>query len=335
MKERTFAHLDFHARDRIEALYHAGHLQQEIAEILKVDKSTISREIRKRSKKTGVYDATRVQAKALAARSNSKYQGMKIEAHPQLKAHIIAELAKLRSPDEIAGRMKKEKRTVRVGTNAIYKWLRSAWGKRYCLYLCTKRKRTKKQKHLPKREMIPDRISIHDKPKTKGLVEVEGDTFLSPKKARTTESGFLGSVRGVHLLVGTKLPNLKPTTMSEGVSRSTEHLSADLLVLDNGIENKNHLDFPLDAYFCDPHSPWQKPHVEGDIGLLRRWFIPKGTDLRNVSEKQLQTHIHILNGKYRKSLGYASAYEIGVKRGIIETIPEKPLADWSCISLGN
>ena len=91
----------------------------QIAEILKVDKSTISREIRKRSKKTGVYDATRVQAKALAARSNSKYQGMKIEAHPQLKAHIIAELAKLRSPDEIAGRMKKEKRTVRVGTNAI------------------------------------------------------------------------------------------------------------------------------------------------------------------------------------------------------------------------
>lgn len=326
MKKRTFTHLTVTARDRIEALLDAGHLQREIAKILKVDKSTVSRELNKHRKKTGVYDAERAQEKAMVARSNSKYQGMKIEAHPTLKAHIIGELQKLRSPDEIAGRMEKEKRYPRVGTNAIYKWLRSAWGERYCTYLCTKRKRRKKQKHLPKREMIPDRISIHDKPNMRGLIEVEGDTFLSPRKAKTTESGFLGSVRGVHLLVGTKLPNRKPDTMTAGVTRSTHALSADLLILDNGIENKKHMDFPLDAYFCDPHSPWQKPHVEGDIGLLRRWFIPKGTDLREVSEKQLQTHLHILNGKYRKSLGYASAYEIGVKRGIIETIPEKPLA---------
>lgn len=326
MKKRTFTHLTVAARDRIEALLDAGHLQKEIAKILKVDKSTVSREIRKHRKMTGVYDAERAQAKALVARSNSKYQGMKIEAHPALKAYIIAELKKHRSPDEIAGRMRKEKRKVCVGTNAIYKWLRSAWGERYCQYLCTKRKRKKKQKHLPKREMIPDRISVHDKPKTKGLIEVEGDTFVSPKKAKTTESGFLASVRGVHLLVGTKLPNLKPTTMTVGVTQAMKPLAADLCILDNGIENKNHRDFPLDTYFCDPHSPWQKPCVEGDIGLLRRWFIPKGTDLREVSEKQLQTQLHILNGKYRKSLGYASAYEIGVKRGIIETIPEKPLA---------
>lgn len=325
MKKRTFTHLTDTARDRIEALLDAGHLQREIAKILKVDKSTVSRELHKHRKKTGAYDAERAQEKAMVARSNSKYQGMKIEACPTLKAHIIGELQKLRSPDEIAGRMKKEKRRPRVGTNAIYKWLRSSFGERYCQYLCTKRKRKKKQKHLPKREMIPDRISIHDKPKTRDLVEVEGDTFVSPKKLKTTESGFLGSVRGVHLLVGTKLSNLKPATMNAGVHRSMQPLSADLFILDNGIENKNHLDFPLDAYFCDPHSPWQKPHVEGDIGLLRRWFIPKGTDLREVSETQLQTHLHILNGKYRKSLGYASAYEIGVKRGIIETIPEKPL----------
>lgn len=307
MKRQPFSHLRQESRDRIEALLDAGHLQAEIAKILKVDKSTVSREIRRYRKKTAVYDAARAQHKALVARSNSKYQGMKIETHPELKVRIIAELQKHRSPDEIAGRMEKEKRFPRVGTNAIYKWLRSSFGERYCRYLCTKRKRKKKQKHLPKREMIPDRISIHDKPKTKGLIEVEGDTFLSPKKAKTTESGFLGSVRGVHLLVATKLTNLKPSTMSAGVTRSIQPLSADLFILDNGIENKSHADFPLDAYFCDPHSPWQKPSVECDIGLLRRWFIPKGTDLRGVSEKQLQTYVHILNGKYRKSLGYASA----------------------------
>jgi len=111
--------------------------------------------------------------------------------------------------------------------------------------------------------------------------------------------------------------------METGCARSLKPISADLMILDNGIENKNHKNFPLDSYFCDPHSPWQKPHVEGDIGLLRKWFIPKGTDLRKVSEKQLQGYFHILNGKYRKSLGYASAYEVSLKRGIIKEIPKR------------
>ncbi len=325
MKKRTFAHLDQEARDRIEALLLRGHLQEEIANILKVDKSTVSREIRKRKGEQLRYDAKRAQEKALVLRSNSKYQGMKVEEHPLLRAYIIKELKQYRSPDEIAGRMKKEKRSPRIGTNAIYKWLRSSFGERYCRYLCTKRKRKKKQKKTSKREMIPNRISIHDKPKRKAL-EIEGDMFLSPRKAQTTASAFLGSVVGVHLLVGTKVPNLKSQTTVHAVNRATRDLRPDRIILDNGIENKGHERFAMDAYFCDPHSPWQKPHVEGDIGLLRRWFIPKGTNLLSLTEEQFQTYLHILNHKHRKSLGYASAYEIGLKRGIIETIPEKPLS---------
>src|ERR1039458_9276492 len=146
--------------------------------------------------------------------------------------------------------------------------------------------------------MIPNRVSIHDKPKTKDLLELEGDTFVSGKRAETTASAFLGSVGKIHLLVGTKVPNLKCATMVEAVNRTTKEIDPDFMILDNGIENKHHEEFNMDAYFCDPHSPWQKPRVECDIGLIRRWFIPKGTDLRNVSEDELQKYLHILNGKY-------------------------------------
>lgn len=324
MKKRTFAHLNHEARDRIEALLGRGHLQQDIAAILKVDKSTISREIRGRKGRRKRYDAKRAEEKARVLRSNSKYQGMKVEAYPELRSRIIEELKAYRSPDEIAGRMKKEKRMPRVGVNAIYKWLRSSLGERYCRYLCTKRKRRKQQRKAGKREMIPNRISIHDKPKRRAL-ELEGDLFVSPKKARTTASVFFGSVVGIHLLLGTKVPDRRSETTVQAVNRSTKEVAPDRIILDNGIENKGHEQFDMDAYFCDPHSPWQKPHVEGDIGLLRRWFIPKGTNLEMVTEKQLQTCLHILNHKYRKSLGYASAYEIALKRSIIETIPKKPL----------
>ena len=98
--------------------------------------------------------------------------------------------------------------------------------------------------------------------------------------------------------------------------------------MDKGLENKDHGQFGIPAYFADPHSPWQKPHVENNIGLLRRWFIKKGTNLQTVSDQQLQEYLHILNGKYRKSLGYQSAYEVAIKRGIIQQkIPFIDLGD--------
>jgi len=56
----------------------------------------------------GRYDADTAQHKAHVKRLYSKYQGMKIEDRPSLKAHIITELKQKRSPDEIAGRINKK-----------------------------------------------------------------------------------------------------------------------------------------------------------------------------------------------------------------------------------
>src|SRR3990167_9552707 len=119
----AYTHLVQSDRDRIETLLRAGHTQVEMASVLKVNKSTISREIQKRKRMDGRYDADTAQHKAHVKRLYSKYQGMKIESRPELKAYIISELKKKRSPDEIAGRMNREADYCVVNHKAIYKWL--------------------------------------------------------------------------------------------------------------------------------------------------------------------------------------------------------------------
>lgn len=317
-RRQPFRHLDQYDRDRIAAMRAAGHIQHEIAAVLGVTKGTISREMQRQCR-NGTYDATAAQHKANVRRSNSKYQGMKIEKYPRLKSFIIGQLRRHRSPDEIAGRMKREKHVPRVGTAAIYKWLYSVYGAPYCRYLCTKRVRRKPRRNGQKREMIPGRISIGERPKTTSLRHWEGDTMVSPKRAATTASAAIAAAIREKYLVGMMMKNLKPETMKNAVQQKSAHVAMDTLTLDNGIENKAHGEFGMPTYFCDPHSPWQKPHVEGAIGLLRRWFLPKGTDLSRVNENMLQRYLFILNQKYRKSLKYQSAYEVAVRRGILKT----------------
>lgn len=317
-KQRTFRHLGQHDRDRIEALLDAGHAQEEIAGILKVDPSTISRE-RKRKRKNGRYESTTAQAKANAKRSNSKHQGMKIEKYPDLRNFITRQLKQHRSPDEIAGRMEREKHSPRIGANAIYKWLYSIWGQPYARYLCTRRTRRKSQTRAPKREMIPNRISIRERPRRGIWRHWEGDTMVSPKRIPTTASVAVASAIREKYLWAVKIENLKPESMKYAVQQKSAHVHMDTFTLDNGIENRYHEEFGMLTFFCDPHSPWQKPHVENGIGLLRRWFIPKGTDLSKLSEEDLQRYISILNRKYRKSLHYRSAYEVAIERDILKT----------------
>lgn len=317
-KKRRFRHLRKIDREEIAILLGKGYRKADIARTLGVSKSAVSREVKGREKNNGIYDPRAADHKAQVARGRSKYQGMKVEAlPPPFRERIVEELERHRSPDEIAGRINREAGYTVVGKDALYRWLYSSWGNKYTHFLCTKRRRRRKQKKEMQREMIPRRISLSMRP-TKG-VHGEGDCFVSPRKAHTPASAAAVVEQASKYLWGTKLRNRKPAVMARAMRDMGETLSLDDLTLDNGIENKDHHVFGLPAFFCDPRSPWQKPLVEQTIGLLRRWFIPKGTDLRTVSEEELQAYIAILNGKYRKSLGYRSAYEAAREYGILKT----------------
>jgi IS30 family transposase len=79
------------------------------------------------------------------------------------------------------------------------------------------------------------------------------------------------------------------------------------LTWDRGTEMVSHQKFTLvtdiDAYFCDPRSPWQRGTNENTNGLLRQYF-PKGDCLSKYTQADLNRVAAKLNTRPRKTLGF-------------------------------
>ena len=189
-------------RDRIEAMFNCGHQQKEIAEVLDRNKGTISREIERNRRKikkrgetvNGKYESSVAQHKAYRRRKYAKYQGKKINENRILKRYIVEGLRQCWNPDEISGRMNSDGLPFYASKTAIYEGLYSMWGQRYCKLLPSKQyKRKPRKKNKTKRQMIPNRVSIKDKPKgfEREFGNLEHDTFVSGKKTGGKSAGSL------------------------------------------------------------------------------------------------------------------------------------------------
>jgi len=320
--EKTYKHLNQIQRDRIQALKLAGHKQKDIARILEINESTVSRELRRNSvkdKKTGImlYKSSSAQVKSKQRRKNAKYQGKKINGKNEIEQYILNRFKDHWSPDDIAGRSKKDKRNLgfSISKNSIYRWLYSSYGQRYCKYLCTKRygNRKRREKKI-ERTLIPNRTGIELRFTSAGnrsrYGHFEADTIVSGKKTRSRYALSVLCERKSRYIDIRKFKNLKPDTNNVAIKRMASRVKkVKSITFDNGIENVRHEEIGVNTFFCDPYSSWQKGSIENVNRMIRR-FIPKGCDISLYSDKYVKKIVDIMNSKPRKILGYATALEV-------------------------
>ena len=305
-------------RLEISILLKKDYSLREIGQALGRSPNTIAYEV-KRNSVNGEYDPVKANAKARLRKRMSKFQWKKIEENKGLKKHIIIGLEKHWNPDEISGRMKKEKQPFYASKTDVYEWLRSNRGQYYCRYLYSRRcKAKKREKNKTARTMIPERVSID-----KRFLGADNRTRYGhwEKDAIVSRKGDNGSLavaqeRKSRLIAARKTKTMSPVEHLEVTRIMFSDLMVKSVSFDNGIENKNHRKLSWPTFFCDSYASWQKGGVENGNKMIRR-YLPKRTALSKISQDRIDRIVSIINNKPRKILGYRTALEVARQSGVL------------------
>lgn len=301
-------------RRRIERLRGSGFGVRQIAERLSRSISTISEEIRKRSVR-GVYDAKKAAHKARVKRKYSKVQSLKVVQDDELRQFVEAKLAEDWSPEMIAGRIKRvEKRFQRISAKAIYKFVRSVYGRPFESHLYRKRVKRRGGPKRGKKAVLDGRMSIEKRPK-----RVQKRTQFGHFEGDFIESGRDGAGSLLVLVERkTRYPFLaycadrSTAAVNALVFNLLRHAPLQSLTLDNDLSFKRHqaLSKLIGAaiFFCHAYSSHEKGTVENRNGRIRE-HIPKRTDLSTVSEETIRMIEHKLRNLPMKCLGWRTPQE--------------------------
>ena len=112
-----------------------------------------------------------------------------------------------------------------------------------------------------------------------------------------------------------KVDGKDTNVVTKALVKKMRDLPAELrrsLTWDRGSEMAAHKAFAIatdmQVYFCDPHSPWQRGSNENTNGLLRQYF-PKGQDLSDVTQRELNRIARELNERPRQTLNWRTPVE--------------------------
>lgn len=276
--------------------------QSEIAAEIGKHPSTVCREYKRNATPKGGYNDTTAQAMAEKRRSHSEPHNKK----PRLLLWRIEQLIKDEqwSPAQIVGILAKER--IHISKQTIYNYIHADESGELLANTRHKGKynrKSKKERKPTKASNIPNRTSIHDRPK-----EADGSRFGDWEMDLIIGKDGYGAIlvlaeRNTSYCIIEKLPHGKNAKeIAKAVIRLlyAYRLTGVLTITtDNGSEFSAHQEITkglkgVVVYFADSYCSWQKGLVENTNKLIRQ-YIPKGTDFATITPgfvKKIQTKLN-------------------------------------------
>jgi IS30 family transposase len=302
-------------------LHRRGQSARGIAAELGRSPATISRELR-RNKDPGSGQYRPFTAQRLAAERRARPGRGKLAADPVLRQFVAALLEKRWSPEQISHALRCEfpgEPWRHVVHETIYQavYRPELGGLRRDL---PKALRTGRRRRRPRRR--PDsrragsltRMTMISERPAEAASRVEPGHWEGDLITGASNRSAIGTLvdRASRFTILVHLPGRRHTAeaVRDALVQAMAMLPAQLrrsLTWDQGKELALHTEIAralgMPVFFCDPHSPWQRPTNENTNGLLRQYF-PKGSDLRVHGQQRLAAVASELNDRPRKTLGW-------------------------------
>jgi IS30 family transposase len=237
--------------------------------------------------------------------------------------YITRRLNRKWSLEQIANRLQldyPDDLSMRMSTEGIYQWIyREArcGGDEYTQLRRGRKRRRKQAGYGRGRGLIRGRTPISERPacvsRRERYGDWEGDTVIG-KQGTGAIATYVE--RKCQYLMAMKLSDKRADLLADASARAFRKIKVSLrrtLTVDNGKEFARYDQLQsatgLRIYFADPYSSWQRGCNENMNGLLRQYF-PKGSDFRNITQKDVASAVRSLNNRPRKSLNYRTPSEI-------------------------
>ena len=317
-------YLDREERYEIARLLEAGLSIRKAADRLGRSASTISRELKRNADpRTGRYQPER--ADRLAWERQRRPKPSKLSRNPALRERVQGMLDRRHSPEQASGRIKAmhpDDPSMRVSHETIYQSIylypRGGLRKELKASLRSGREIRRRRGRRDRRGQIIGAVPIGQRPpEVEGRLvpgHHEGDLVMGSQASNSAVATIVERTTGYLTLLPLPHGHTADAVADAVIDRMTAYPDwfARTLTWDNGSEMARWARIAdatgIDVYFADPYSPWQRGSNENTNGLLRE-YLPKGTDLSNVTPQQLQAIQDELNDRPRKRLGYHTPRE--------------------------
>jgi IS30 family transposase len=311
---KTYRRLSRNERDEIAVLLARKWPIRKIAFLMSRSHGTISRELKRNQGKKG-YGPIQAHLTAHGRQHKAHCPPPKLTLDLPLRNRVTRELKQGWSPEIIAGRLKRERGHPVIGHEAIYRWIYADARELIPSLVRSHRRRQSRSSRPWPRRLIPQRVSINQRPLEINLRQAPGhwETDLVWGSGSCALQVLVErQTRLVRLKI---LPNKTAQASYDALCLLFSSIHPGLrhtITYDNGVENLLHLEinqrFQMRSFFCEPYHAWEKGTVENTNGLVRR-FLPKKTNLDTVSSARIQRIEDWLNNRPRKCLKFQTAVE--------------------------